>query len=69
MSLSYKQNKKALYKVFKKYIKVKKEYLKEANKFIKENFKNKKILGVHWRGDRSQSFCQIIHFPQQKNKY
>ena len=50
MSLSYKQNEKALYKVFKKYIKVKKEYLKEANKFIKENFKNKKILGVHWRG-------------------
>ena len=37
-------------KIFKKYVKFKKPILKMTEKFIKENFKNYKILGVHFRG-------------------
>ena len=37
-------------KIFKKYIKIKKEFLDISNKFVSENFKNKKVLGVCFRG-------------------
>jgi len=37
-------------KVTKKYIKFNKQIMKESKDYIKNNFKNKKILGVHFRG-------------------
>ena len=37
-------------KVFNKYIKIKKNLILEKDKFYKKNFKNQKILGVHFRG-------------------
>ena len=49
-SLSYKENKKNIIKVFKKYIKIKHKYVREANNFIKKNKINLNTLGVHWRG-------------------
>ena len=38
------------FNIFKRYIKIKKEIILESENFIKNNFKNKKILGVHFRG-------------------
>jgi len=35
---------------FKKYIKIKKEFYRIAEKFFIKNFKNKKVLAVHFRG-------------------
>ena len=49
-SLSFKENKKKLKKVFLKYIKIKKKYFVEAKKFVKKNNIGKNTLGVHWRG-------------------
>ena len=37
-------------KIFNKYIKIKKNLIIEKDKFYKKNFKNQKILGVHFRG-------------------
>tara|TARA_B100001057_G_scaffold476121_1_gene543680 strand:+ start:10424 stop:11455 length:1032 start_codon:yes stop_codon:yes gene_type:complete len=37
-------------KICKKYINFKKEIISESRNFIMKNFKNKKILGVHFRG-------------------
>ena len=39
-----------LLKFFKKYIKIKDIYLRQASSFVNKNFKNKKVLAVHWRG-------------------
>jgi len=41
---------KNLIRLFKKFIKIKKYFQKNSNNFEKNNFKNKKILGVHFRG-------------------
>ena len=49
-SLSFKENKKKLKKVFLKYIKIKRKYFVEAKKFVKKNNIGKNTLGVHWRG-------------------
>ncbi len=50
MEKNYIRNKSLLLKFFKKYIKIKKKYLLEASKFANKNFRNKKVLAVHWRG-------------------
>ncbi len=42
--------KKKYKKTFDEYIKVKKKILFTVNKFVKKNFKDKKILGIHFRG-------------------
>ena len=69
------------YKIFKKYIKFNKEILKDANLFIKKNFKNKRVLGVHFRGTDMKTqerhpfpatYKQIISyidFELNKNNY
>ena len=49
-SVSFKENKNELKKVFKKYIRIKEEYMKEANKFFKKNLLKYKVLAIHWRG-------------------
>ena len=49
-SLSYKENKVKLLKVFKKYIKIKPKFIKAAEDFSKKNNINSDTLGVHWRG-------------------
>ena len=49
-SVSFKENKKELKKVYTKYIEINKEYIQEANKFLKKNLSKKKVLAVHWRG-------------------
>ena len=36
--------------LFKKYFKIKKEFLQTAKKFSEKNFKNEKILAIHYRG-------------------
>ena len=41
---------KNLLKVFRKYIKINKKIINKADLFIKKNFKNNKVLGIHWRG-------------------
>ena len=46
-------------KIFKKYIKIKKEFLEASNKFVKNKFKNKKVLGICFRGsDQKKSGYQ-----------
>ncbi len=47
---SFKNFNKEHKKVFDKYIKIKKNLILEKNRFYKKNFKNLKILGVHFRG-------------------
>ncbi len=47
---SFKNLNKEHKKVFDKYIKIKKNLILEKNKFHQKNFKNLKILGVHFRG-------------------
>ena len=42
--------KKKYKKIFDEYIKVNKEILVTVDKFIKKNFKDEKILGIHFRG-------------------
>lgn len=42
--------KKDLKKIFDKYIKINKKILSVVDLFVKKNFKNKKILGIHFRG-------------------
>jgi len=37
-------------KIFNKYIKIKKNLINEKKEFVNKNFKNLKILGVHFRG-------------------
>lgn len=49
MSKNYK-NDKTLKILFKKYIKIKKKYYVNAKKFADNNFKNNKVLAVHFRG-------------------
>lgn len=49
-------------KYFKKYLKFKNHILKKKFLFMKKNFKNKKILGVHFRGS-DQKYAAGHPFP------
>ena len=54
-------------KIIKKYIQFNKKILEESNKFVKKNFKNKKILGVCFRGsDQKKSAYQP--YPPTENQ-
>ncbi len=45
--------------IFKKYIKIKKEFLNFSNNFVNKKFKNKKVLGICFRGsDQKKSGYQ-----------
>ena len=53
-------------KVFKKYIKIKKEFLDKSQKFIYKHFKNKKILGVCFRGSDQKKSGYQPYTPTKK---
>lgn len=69
------------FRIFKKRIKIKRDIVKDADNFIKKNFKNLKILGVHFRGTDMKTqerhpfpatYKQItsyIDFELSKNKF
>tara|TARA_Y100000992_G_scaffold302227_1_gene275545 strand:+ start:102 stop:1130 length:1029 start_codon:yes stop_codon:yes gene_type:complete len=38
------------FQIVQKYIKINKDIIQESKNYVKKNFKNKKILGVHFRG-------------------
>lgn len=52
-------------KIFKKYIKIKKEIVKEAE-IIYRNFKNKKVIGICYRGSDSKLNAYQPHTPTKK---
>ena len=49
-------------KLTKKYIKINDDILKETEVFYKKNFKNKKILGIHFRGQELR-YSSRHYFP------
>ena len=53
-------------KIFKKYIKIKKEFLDISNKFVIKNFKNKKVLGVCFRGSDQKKTGYQPYTPTEK---
>lgn len=53
-------------KVFKKYIKIKKELLDKSQKFIYKHFKNKKILGICFRGSDQKKSGYQPYTPTEK---
>ncbi len=54
-------------KIFYKFVKIKKSLINEKNNFIKKNFKNKKILGIHFRGT-DQKTAQRHPLPATKKQ-
>jgi hypothetical protein len=65
-SMTHEINSKNFRKV-KKFIKVKKEHINFAKKFFDKNLKNKKILGVHYRGTSYKSSANHP-FPPTKEQ-
>ena len=70
--------KKKLKKIFDKYIKINNKILKDISIFTKKNFKNKKILGIHFRGTDQKiapnhsippTIFEIKNLIDQKIKY
>ena len=67
--------KKNLKKIFDRYIKINDEILKIISIFTKKNFKNKKILGIHFRGTIAPSHAfpptifEIKNLIDKKIKY
>jgi hypothetical protein len=65
-SMTHEINSKNFKKV-KKFIKVKKNHIDFANKFFDKNLKNKKVLGVHYRGTSYKSSANHP-FPPTKEQ-
>ena len=65
-AVNFKSNSKELIKVYKKYIRIKLEYISASKNFTKKNFKNFKILGVHWRGSDHKVLPGHPYPPTQK---
>lgn len=69
------------YKIYKKKIKFKLHLLKKSDLFINKNFKNKKVLGVHFRGTdmktqerhpfpaTTNQIINLINYEIRKNNY
>jgi len=55
--------KKEFKKIFDKYIRVNKKILSTVDVFVKKNFKNKKILGIHFRGTDQKIAPNHAHPP------
>tara|TARA_B100000579_G_scaffold343016_1_gene295210 strand:- start:747 stop:1862 length:1116 start_codon:yes stop_codon:yes gene_type:complete len=53
-------------KIFKKYIKIKKEFLDISNKYVKNKFKNKKVLGICFRGSDQKRSGYHPYTPTEK---
>ena len=64
-SMTHEINSKNFEKI-KKFIKVKKRHINFANKFFNKNFKNKKVLGVHYRGTSYKSSANHPFPPTKK---
>ena len=56
-------------KIIKKYIHIKKDILTEANRFAQKNFKNKKILGVCFRGSDQKKSAYQPYTPTEEQMY
>ena len=56
-------------KIFKKYIKIKKEFLDYSNKFVSKNFKNKKVLGICFRGGDRKKGAYQPYPPTEKQLF
>ena len=53
-------------KIVKKYIKINKNILKESDRFVEKNFRNKKILGVCFRGSDQKKSAYQPYPPTEK---